>query len=271
MKMMKSNEHRAVLTVEAALILPIFLFAVLFFLYFFQLLYLQDSVQSGITEAGKFIARYQQLTGVEKLSDVTKLVILKERFYEYLDEESINENCILGGIYGISLGTSKIDETNGQIEITAIYFIRFPIPFFADKTSMVTQRVRTRAFVGRTMKNQQGSVDTDKEPSNESEDFLVYVTENGTVYHMDENCTHLKLTISGLRMEQLEDARNENGGKYKSCEKCVKNQWMEETVYITKEGDRYHNSLACSGLKRTVYAVYYSSVADKRKCIRCGE
>ena len=36
------KQKKASLTVEASLVLPMFIFAVLFFLYFFQFLYLQD-------------------------------------------------------------------------------------------------------------------------------------------------------------------------------------------------------------------------------------
>ena len=37
-------------------------------------------------------------------------------------------------------------------------------------------------------------------------------------------------------------------------------------MYITDQGDRYHNSLTCSGLKRTVYTARISEVPGKRAC-----
>ena len=96
------------------------------------------------------------------------------------------------------------------------------------------------------------------------------IAENGSVYHLSERCTHLKLSISAIASGQIRTARNENGGRYKACEKCVGNSQAEDTVYIAREGDHYHNSLGCSGLKRVVNEVPYTEVLGKRRCSRCG-
>lgn len=69
---------------------------------------------------------------------------------------------------------------------------------------------------------------------------------------------------------ELNSLRNESGGKYHACEKCVHGSSKGSNVYITDQGDRYHNSLTCSGLKRTVYTARISEVPGKRACSKCG-
>ncbi len=265
---MVKKQKEASLTVEASLGLPVFVFAVMFFLYFFQFLYLMDSVQSGITETGKFLSRYEGVMGKSELSEVTKQFLVRQKFYEYLDKENICTECITGGIYGITVTLSESVENKSEIEITAIYQIRFPIPFFGEKKSLVMQKVKTRAFVGQVMKcYQEQEENGNREEAKEKE--MVYVAENGSVYHLSENCSHLKLSISIISARQIEDARNQSGSRYKACEKCVGGNKAEEVVYIAKDGERYHNLLSCSGLKRTIYFVPYSEVEGKRKCSRC--
>ena len=262
------KQKEASLTVEASLVLPIFVFAVLFFLYFFQFLYLQDSVQSALTEAGKFLSRYEKVSEELELSEGVKQVLVSQRFYQYFDKESINKNCISGGIYGILVSMTEEKYPNSEMEIAARYQVGFPIPFFGEKKSLVIQRVKTRAFIGLPIKKTLGK--EGEEGDRNGLQKHVYMTESGTVYHLSGDCTHLKLSISSISSGQIRTARNENGGRYKAYEKCVGNSQAEGTVYISREGNHYHNSLGCSGLKRVVNEVPYIEALGKRRCSRCG-
>ena len=102
----------------------------------------------------------------------------------------------------------------------------------------------------------------------ENKNGLVYVTETGLVYHKNYHCTHLDLSIRMVNSEDVKKLRNESGGIYHACERC---KGGSGGFYITDTGDRYHSSLSCGGLKRTVYAIPLSEAAGKRACSKCGK
>lgn len=99
---------------------------------------------------------------------------------------------------------------------------------------------------------------------------IVYITEKGTVWHSDYQCSYLQLSIQYVQYSELKNMRNEGGGKYHKCEQCVYGQAMNG-VYITSYGNRYHNSLNCSSLKRTIRAVHKSEVAGRGGCSKCAK
>ena len=101
-------------------------------------------------------------------------------------------------------------------------------------------------------------------------DRLVYVTEHGQVYHTDASCTHIDLSLHAVSSASLPGLRNTGGGHYHACEKCVGSGGMQGTVYITDDGDCYHNAAGCSGLKRSVHLVTEAEAGGMRICSRCA-
>ncbi len=101
------------------------------------------------------------------------------------------------------------------------------------------------------------------------DDEYVFITEDSEVYHRDRLCSHIRLSVREVTADELPALRNESGGRYRSCGICH-SRLSDKNLYITDDGDRYHNSVTCSGLKRTVRAVRLSEVRDRRPCSRCG-
>jgi hypothetical protein len=123
--------------------------------------------------------------------------------------------------------------------------------------------VKVHAWTGGTSEDFQDASDSEKAE-------MVYVTENGSVYHKKAGCTYLNLSVNRVSASSVSSMRNNQGEKYKACETCSRNQGPAASVYITSSGNRYHNLESCSGLKRTVRYVRESSVDDLSACSRCG-
>lgn len=257
---MRKNNYKGSMTVEASFVVPIFFFTVLFFIYFFLILSVHTVVEESLFETGEFFSQYGIITEIKE-------PILHGEFQKNLSLNSIHTSCIKGGRFGILLSCDYAGAENEEVTLTANYHVKIPVLFFNIKALPVKQILKARLFIGQDMRNGAGSTG---ENSNEDDDSFVYITENGTVYHKSKNCSHLRLAIKSISYEAVEQARNIGGGKYKCCERCGKKQGEQGVVFITLDGTRYHTSLQCSGLKRTIQKVRLKEVKDWGCCKRCG-
>ncbi|MFI3212924.1 MAG: hypothetical protein R3Y24_06235 [Eubacteriales bacterium] len=101
------------------------------------------------------------------------------------------------------------------------------------------------------------------------EDEYVYITENGTVYHESRSCSYLNLSIKMIDKSALLTSKNVDGTGYSPCELCG-DAGMGDLYYITDYGTRYHKSLSCSGLKRTIQSILRSEINGRPPCSRCS-
>lgn len=273
-------KKKAMLTVEAALVLPVFIYGVMAFLYMFEVIYLQEEIQEGLTKTAQFSSQYfcvlQEVNTDKKDSSLKKgaekviaTYFLHGKLAEYVDVNRINGSMIKGGYNGISMLYSSVSQESGMIDIVAVYQMELPLPILNLKKFTMIQRVRTRGFVGLDItKDNLGNSDSGSEYEK-----MVFVTENGVVYHLNSNCPYLDLSIQQRMLSEVKGLRNMSGGKYRECEYCREhNQQIEEkNTYITNYGDVFHYSLSCPSLKRTIYRIPLSKVGDKKLCSKCGE
>lgn len=279
------------LTVEAALVLPIYIYIMIAFLYFLQIIRLQEMLQNAITETGFFTAKYAYVydyikeyeteepednknleedtsessieAAIAKTIDST---FYKIKMKDYLNVNLLNQFCIKGGYSGIHTNLSAFMDEEEAIDIILTYDIRLPLLFIHIKDIPMMQRVRLRGWSGHKV-----SVKTSSPDSTNGNEQMVYITQTGTVYHLYKDCTYLKLSIKEVNLSQVDALRNDSGGKYKKCNVCEGAMPPDlKTVYITNTGDRYHWNLSCSGLKRTILTVPISEIRDRSLCSRCG-
>lgn len=247
--MKQQKSRKASMTVEASLVLPVFLFAMILIGYLGQMMRCQDEVQGALTRIAREASAEYGATQSDRLKGKAYYIA---KLNSYLE----------GSAGTLTLLESHMMEENDEIDLIAGYQMTTPFRLLGLGRFHFRQRVHTRAFTG---------VDR-REKDNESDDRTVYVTETGRVYHRTRSCTYLKLSISKVQFRDLAALRNESGGKYKACERCGKGKEMNaaDAVWVTGYGDRYHTTESCSGLKRNIREMKLSEVGNRPPCSKCG-
>lgn len=254
-------------TIEASIAVPLFLFFVINLLSFFDILTVHIQLEAALHQTAREMAVYgyavNKAEQKELLSSLTGSVVFSETYVrtqvnKLAGKKYLDSSCIKNGSLGINYSFSRIME-NDRIELKAVYRVEPRVPYVGFTGFYMVTACKVRAFTG---------YDNTEKSKKDSEETIVYITKTGKVYHLQKNCTHLKLTISRVNYTDVAEFRNESGERYKPCEKCGKNPG--NTVYITKEGNRYHSTISCSGLKRIIDAVPISQVGGRSPCSRCG-
>ena len=163
-----------------------------------------------------------------------------------------------GGSKGIQCAGSYCNPNGNELNVVVRYGIRLPFLQFGNLSAEYKEEMKFSSWNGFQKKGLESG-----------DEQIVYITKTGLVYHEDYHCSYLQLSIRFVPYEQLEEIRNENGGIYYACEKCVYGD-ASTGVYITENGSKYHNSLGCSGLKRTIRAVKKTEVQGIGGCSRCS-
>ncbi len=105
--------------------------------------------------------------------------------------------------------------------------------------------------------------------SNEEKEW-VYITPSGSAYHKNPNCSYLNPQIYSAVTSQIGEYRNASGEIYRQCESC-RDVTLTGICFYTEHGNRYHSTLKCSGLKRTIHSVLLSEVDGRHMCKKCLE
>ncbi|MCP1110022.1 hypothetical protein M2150_002093 [Lachnospiraceae bacterium PM6-15] len=240
---------RGSITLEAALALPLFFLAMLTLAFLLETLAIKTSMRSALYSSAKKVAA----GGINELFLST--TGLEQEIQETIGRERLARSLVKSG--SISCSGSYLQNNTGMLYATVTYELEMPFVPFRPKALTQRDELRLKAWTGYTATGSDTATET------------VYITETGLVYHVNHQCTHLQLSIQMVTNKEVFSLRNENGGKYHPCEQCQKGTALT-SVYITDYGDRYHGSLSCSGLKRTIYAVPINEVIGKGRCKRCG-
>ncbi|MDD6212371.1 MAG: hypothetical protein PUB22_04415 [Clostridiales bacterium] len=269
------------LTLEASMVMPLFLFAVYLFWLLFSMMAVHTRLQFAMEQVAGQMAQqsylYQQwgngnntssrqwdgiqhdlsLDGV--MSDIVWKTYVKDQVVKEAGKDFLENSALKSGVNGISMAASTWDM-EGDLVLYADYSIKLPGLLGTVWKIPIRQTCIHHCWTGNQSK-ESGSGDAGE---------MVYITATGSVYHRDISCYHLKLTIRSVSAGAVGGQRNQSGGKYYPCERCAVAVSAVDVVYITKEGNRYHTTKECAGLKRTVTSIPLSEAGGKRPCSNCG-
>lgn len=248
------------LTVEAAMVFPVFLFALTAFLYLIFLLQLQTEIGRALTDTGRWLSQTGYISENTGSLAPSALAALYGRIKveEYLEDRAAEE-LIQGGAENISFLGTVWNEDTSMITLRASFQAVFPPGWTWFHPVRITQVRTVRGFTG--FSGRGGSLDTESSQ-------IVYITDQGRVYHRDLNCRYLNLSIQQTEFNKVENLRNKDGGKYYPCERC----WEDGSavIFFTESGSRYHQSLNCSSLIRGIHAVHLWETGGRPPCSVCG-
>lgn len=269
----RAGSRSGSMTVEAAIVLPLFLFFLLNILGIIEIYRLHSTLLAALRETGRELSvyayAYKTITkeendeGLEALLEnvAFSYLYVRERVENLAGKEYLDHSPLTKGKEGIWYTDSSILQQGDIIDLVASYQISPFIGIAGFSPARFYCRYYGRAWTGYEVASEGGT--------NQNGEEYVYVAENAEVYHLSRECTHIRLSISECEFADLEILRNESGRKYTPCELCV--TFSDGILYIGRNGDRYHQNLNCSGLKRTI-TVMLRSEAEKqyRMCSRCG-
>lgn len=241
-------------TVEASVGIPLFLFAAVCLIWMIEIQSIRVSMLNASVSAAKSAAEDTAVI------PVLNTIRLKSDIVSLIGEDRISRSLISGGTSGISCWKSHVSPATGDMEITVEYPVQLPLPLFGEPEAELEETFTVSAWTGASY---------GEDGTGGGDGRIVYVTDNREVYHEDYRCSHLQLSIRFVPAEELDQMRNADGSRYHACDKCVFGEAMTG-VYITEDGSKYHNSLGCSGLKRSIQAVGRSEVSGMEGCSRCS-
>ena len=256
-----SPGYRGSMTVEASMVLPIFIFFMMTLLMGIEYVRLQSNIFAGLVNADA-AHRQQQIQRV--MLDQEMLTSFEDGVVQqYLDGQEMAGLCLMNDI---SVINNCDVRGNGRIQLEVQYRVKpfiywLPIGNNEGGGLSFQDELFTHDFNG-----YRGPIEGEVSEAEE----IVFITEKGSRYHSDIECTSLRITVQTVHSSQISGIRNQSGGRYYPCERCRPSG--TGVFFITKDGDRYHSGTDCSSLKRTVSAVSVDEAIQmgRTACRKCS-
>ncbi len=245
----------ASMTVEAALVLPVFLFAGVLLMMPFRILDVERQMQAIAMSVGEEISQTAYLAPEEGGWTGSAAA------FAYAEGAVRMKSGDLP-VQRLSLAGSSLLADGETVDLIIDYQMKLPFSVFGLGSVKRRCRCWLRAWVGSDGLTGAGEYGTGEE------DPIVYVGKDSTRYHNSEFCHYLYNRLSAVPVSRIGDYRNESGHRYTSCDRC--GGLAGGTVYIMPYGEHYHGSRTCTAITAYVRAVRRSAVEYLGPCSYCS-
>lgn len=271
------------MTVEAALVLPLFLFTVLSLSFLIELVRIQVHIGCAMGQVSKELAAYgytysklkekiKEQGNEERREEKDKnsgagirvetlpgIILAQSRLVDLIGEDFLDSSIVVNGSGGLNLIGTEILKDDTWIKLVVSYKVKLPFSVFPDPEIKVIQHSCSHAWLGCSYGNIQG----------EDKTTIVYMTEHGSRYHLSRGCKYLNIRSRYVTKDEIFGCRNRSGGKYYPCHRCM---GKAEGYFITEYGNSYHTRSDCTAISRNIIEKRLEEVEDIFACCKeCGK
>jgi len=286
----------ASLSVEAAVVLPLFIAAMCLLMYPMRIMNAQIEMQLCMEQAGELVSVAEGVKTSVATSwkeDDTKETATKETINAstaintaFHTVETIGSGAaIFAGmdwdVFEIPVITElKVpDEEDPYTVIHVTCLADYPLAGLVGKQLSTVKLVsRRRAWVGREggagrAYGDQISPGGSGAEEDQDSQKIVYVARNSVNsgrYHTKATCHYISNTMTSVNASAVSELRSSDGGKYHACPSCRPGTYG--TVYIFKSGDAYHASKYCKAIQSFAVEVTLKEAKERglTQCTYCS-
>lgn len=271
---MRSGEtlREGSLSLEAALVLPLFLFACFCLMMPMRMMDRQRQIQAAVEAVGEEVSQYAYAArrlegenpetvdlsrGEGNRGNESALSLLSQAYIM----AAVLGRIDLDWVEGVSFAGTEIGPED-KVHIVMSYRMRLPFSVLGLESlpfSTVCSRRMWTGALGNRWEQAGGGAETGEE--------IVYIGKTSSRYHRRRDCHYLANDLKAVPAAGIEALRNREGKRYYACGVC---KGESGTVYVSEYGTSYHSSPNCRSLISYVEAVPISQVRRMGACSYCG-
>lgn len=261
----RDGQLKASITIEAALVLPIFIYAMIGFLYFFQMIQVYGRIQYALSEMGreasKFAYIYEEIfLNKENTEEEDKEESGKEESKgEYNEEQDENKNGQQEKSYnrGTDIKENR-DVTEGSSDKTRDFNIIQELIEGSYFKLKLHDYLKEEELDKSCIKGGVNGIHTYLSDFMKDEKTIDIIAEYKIKVPV------LFFNIGEMDVIQRVHVRGFTGWKEDGGTDEEREGNEEELVYVTKFGTVYHKNLTCTHLKLSISLIPYEQVASER-------